>query len=209
MFWAKLWLWPGWGKRRSHSFLQAPVFWWWNSPSHKVGDGGEGEQQTAEDSFCYRERATLFFPLRFLGSGFSLSCQTFSEPEAMLIVHEVLPGTPHDSCSVLYVVLGPKRRDEMAVSIPLGDSSPQKDHGCGVHPSTLHPSAGRLPGGSPSTGCLRALANTWASLDRIWQAAPPALCRNTCPVLACSYHEPELLGSLRSHALQAGQTQLA
>lgn len=50
----------------------------------------------------------------------SLSCQTSSEPAAMLIVHEVLPGTSHDSCSVLCVVLGPKRRDEMAVSIPLG-----------------------------------------------------------------------------------------
>lgn len=50
----------------------------------------------------------------------------------MLIVREVLPGTSHDSCSVLYVVLGPKRRDETAVSIPVGESSPQKDRGHSV-----------------------------------------------------------------------------
>lgn len=56
----------------------------------------------------------------------SLSCQAFSEPAAMLIVCEVLPGTSHDSG--LYVVLGPKRRDETDVCVPLGESSPQKDH---------------------------------------------------------------------------------
>lgn len=146
----------------------------------------------------------------------SLSFQTFSEPTAMLIFCKVLSGTSCDSCSLLYVVLGHKRRDEMVVTIPFGESSSQKDCGCGESSnsppssasSTLLLSASRLPGGSPSSGCLRALANVRASFGRIRLTALSALCRNACTVLTCSYPEPKLLGSFRSHALQAGQTQL-
>lgn len=126
----------------------------------------------------------------------SLSCQAFSEPAAMPIVREVLPGTSHDS--VLYVVLGPKRWDR-CVRTPWREQPPEGPWARWASaPSTPHLSAGRLPKHS-----------LWASLGRTREAARTALCRKTCAILACPYHKPKLLGSLRSHALQAGQTQLS
>lgn len=165
----------------------------------------------AEDPFCYMERETLLFLLHFLRSGFCL-CPVRLFPSLQLCRQSTssslaLPMTHAQECMQCR-----DPRDEMAVSILFGESSPQKDHGCGVPlapvPSPLHSSAGRLPGVSPRPGCLRALANMWASLGWIHHEAPPTLCRNACAILACSYHELKLLGSLRNCTLQAVQTQL-
>lgn len=136
-FGAKLWLYvlesPRWGKRR-RQLLRGPSIlmvkltksqsWWWRW--RRAGN--------SRGSLLLQGKGNLALSAAFLRvSILSLSCQTFSEPAAILIVYEVLPGTSHDSCSVLYVVLGPKRREETAVSMPLGESSPQKVRGRGVH----------------------------------------------------------------------------